>query len=172
MIGEIVIIRPEEEKDYPAVNAVNTAAFETPAEANLVEVLRKEAHPYISLVAEEGEQILGHILFTPMVLPGHEELKIMGLAPVAVVPEHQREGIGSALIHAGMEKCKEMGFGAVIVLGHMGYYPRFGFTPAVRYGIRCEYEVPEEAFMVLELIPGYLKGAEGIIHYHAAFKDV
>jgi putative acetyltransferase len=167
-----MLIRTEEPGDYSKVHTVNAVAFETPAEANLVEVLRKEAHPYISLVAEEGEQILGHILFTPMVLPGHEELKIMGLAPVAVVPEYQREGIGAALIDAGLEKCKEMGFGAVIVLGHMGYYPRFGFTPAVRYGIRCEYEVPEEAFMVLELIPGYLKGAEGIIHYHPAFNDV
>ncbi len=167
-----MFIRPEEPGDYSAVRAVNTAAFETLAEANLVEVLCKEAHPYISIVAEEEKQIVGHILFTPMTLPGHEELKIVGLGPVAVVPEQQRKGIGSALIKAGLARCKELGYGAVIVLGHKGYYPRFGFIPAVRYGIRCEYDVPAEAFMVLELVPGYLKGAEGIIHYHAAFNGV
>ena len=137
-----------------------------------MEVLRREAHPYISLVAEEEKQIVGHILFTPMTLPGHLELKIMGLGPLAVVPEQQRKGIGSALIKAGLARCKELGYGAVIVLGHKGYYPRFGFIPAVCYGIQCEFEVPAEAFMVLEIVPGYLKGAEGIIHYHAAFNGV
>ena len=167
-----MVIRLEEEKDYSAVHAVNSAAFETSSEANLVEVLRKEAHPYVSIVAEEGEKIVGHILFTPMRLPGHEELKIMGLGPVAVLPEEQRKGIGSSLIKAGLARCKELGYGAVIVLGHISYYPRFGFTPSVSYSIRCEFDVPAEAFMVLELIPGYLQGAEGIIHYHAAFKDV
>jgi putative acetyltransferase len=167
-----LIIRPEEPDDFQAVHVVNTAAFERTAEANLVDVLRKEASPYISIVAEEGKQIVGHILFSPVTLSGHEELKLMGLGPVAVVPEQQMKGIGSALIYAGLEKCKEMGFGAVIVLGHKGYYPRFGFIPSVRYGIGCEYDVPPEAFMVLELVPGYLNSAEGIIHYHAAFKDV
>ncbi len=167
-----LLIRSEEPGDYTTIHAVNAAAFESEAEANLVEVLRKEAHPYISIVAEEAEKIVGHIMFTPMTLPGHEELKIMGLAPVAVVPEHQREGIGSALIYAGLARCKELGFGAVIVLGHISYYPRFGFTPSVQYGIECEYDVPAEAFMVMELVPGYLLGAQGTIRYHAAFKDI
>jgi putative acetyltransferase len=172
MIEEILIIRLEEPKDYAAVHAVNSASFETPAEANLVELLRKEVQHYISIVAEENGEVVGHILFSPVTLSGHEELRIIGLGPVAVVPEQQRKGIGSELIKAGLESCKEQGFGAVIVLGHKGYYPRFGFTPSASFGIECEYKVPPEAFMAIELVPGYLHGARGIIHYHPAFKDV
>jgi putative acetyltransferase len=167
-----MIIRREEPKDYPAVRAVNASAFETPAEANLVDVLRREAHPVISLVAEDDGAIVGHIMFSPVSLSGYTNLKIMGLGPMAVVPKHQRKGIGSALVRAGLEKCKELAFGAVIVLGHSGYYPRFGFISSMRYGIRCEYDVPEEVFMLIELEPGYLKDASGIIKYHPAFNDV
>jgi len=167
-----MVIRGEEPKDQVGVHAVNASAFETPAEANLVDMLRKEAHPVISLVAEDNATIVGHIMFSPVSLAGRADLKIMGLGPMAVAPEHQRKGIRFALVKAGVEKCKELGCGAVIVLGHSGYYPRFGFTPSVRYGISCEYEVPQEAFMVLELVPGYLQGAKGIIKYHAAFNDV
>ena len=154
------------------MHAVNASAFETPAEANLVDVLRREAHPVISLVAEDDGAIVGHIMFSPVSLSDLADLKIMGLGPMAVVPKHQRKGIGSALVRAGLEKCKEIAFGAVIVLGHSGYYPRFGFSPSVRYGIRCEYDVPEDVFMVTELQPGYLKNASGIIKYHPAFNDV
>jgi putative acetyltransferase len=167
-----VIIRPEVRGDYPVVYAVNASAFETPAEANLVEVLRVEAHPYISLVAEESGEIVGHILFTPVELSGHTDLRIMGLGPVAVMPEQQKKGIGSALIKAGLKSCKYLGYGAVIVLGHKNYYPRFGFTPSVQYSITSEFDVPPEVFMVVELVPGYLQGAEGIIKFHPAFNDV
>jgi putative acetyltransferase len=167
-----MIIRLEEVEDFQAVRTVNVSAFETPAEANLVEVLRNEAHPYISLVAEQDGGIVGQIMFTPVTLSGHLELKIIGLAPVAVAPEQQGKGIGSALIKAGLEKCKDLGYGAVIVLGHKNYYPRFGFTPSINFGIGCEYDVPPEVFMILELQPGYLQGAKGIIQYHPAFKDV
>ncbi len=96
----------------------------------------------------------------------------MGLGPLSVIPERQGEGIGSALVMAGLEKCKELGYGAVIVLGHPGYYPRFGFMPSVNYGISSEYDVPPEVFMVLELQPGYLQNAPGIIQYHVAFNGV
>jgi putative acetyltransferase len=75
-------------------------------------------------------------------------------------------------VKAGLEKCKGIGYGAVIVLGHAGYYPRFGFVPSVHFGIGCEYEVPQDVFMVMELQPGYLREATGIIKYHAAFNSV
>jgi putative acetyltransferase len=166
-----MLIRKVEPMDYTAVHAVNLSAFETPAEANLVEILRKEAHPVISLVAEDNGAIVGHIMFSPVSLSGHAELKIRGLGPMAVAPEHQRKGIGSALVRAGLEKCNELGFGAVIVLGHAKFYPRFGFTPSVHFGIGCEYEGPQDVFMVMELQPGYLREATGIIIYHAAFND-
>jgi putative acetyltransferase len=165
-------IRAEEERDWAAVQDVNESAFEASAEAHLVTALREQASPVISLVAEDGAAIVGHIMFSPVVLPGHPELKIMGLAPMAVSPEHQRKGIGSALVHAGLERCKQLGCDAVVVLGHHEYYPRFGFSASARFGIGCEYDVPAEVFMLVELQPGSLHGASGKIKYHVAFKDV
>lgn len=163
-----VHIRTEEEQDWADVQAVNESAFERTAEAHLVAALREQAHPVISLVAEHGDAIVGHIMFSPVVLPVRPELRLMGLAPMAVAPEHQRKGIGSALVRVGLEQCKQLDFGAVVVLGHPEYYPRFGFSAAMRLSIGCEYEVPEEAFMVVELQPGYLHGASGKVKYHAA----
>lgn len=167
-----MLIRAENQKDWDPVHALNASAFETPAEANLVDALRQQAQPLISLVAEDNGEILGHIMFSPVSLPGHPELMIVGLAPMAVAPEHQRKGIGSTLVRAGLEQCKNLDFGAVVVLGHPAYYPRFGFSPSTRFGIGCEYDVPEEAFMGLELKPGYLESASGKVKYHAAFSEV
>jgi putative acetyltransferase len=167
-----VLIRGEEQKDWAAVHAVNVSAFEASTEADLVDALREQAHPVVSLVAVEGGTIVGHIMFSPVSFSGHPGLRIMGLAPMAVAPEYQRKGIGSALVRAGLERCKQLGFGAVVVLGHPGYYPRFDFVPSTRFGIKCEYEVPEEVFMVLEVLSGYLRGASGTIKYHVAFSSL
>ena len=167
-----MLIRDEEEKDRAAVHTLNAAAFETPAEADLVEALRVQAHPIVSLVAEHAGAVAGHILFSPVTLSGHTDLVIMSLAPMAVVSSHQRQGIGSALVRAGLERCRALGSGAVVVLGHPAYYPRFGFSPSAHFGIHSEYEVPEEAFMVIELQSGFLRGVSGTIQYHAAFKNV
>ena len=164
-----MLIRIEEERDENAVFAVNAAAFETPLEANLVNTLRQQAQPLISFVAEDAGTIVGHILFSPVLLTGHSDVKIMGLGPMAVAPNHQRKGIGSALVRAGLARCEQLGFGAVVVLGHPEYYPRFGFLTSSRFGIRCEYDVPEEVFMVVELQPGYLYDIAGTIKYHPAF---
>jgi putative acetyltransferase len=95
-------IRAEKEEDWAIIQTVNESAFETPAEASLVVALREQARPVISLVAEDGGAILGHIMFSPVGLPGHSELKIIWLAPMAVSPEHQRQGIGSTLVRAGL----------------------------------------------------------------------
>jgi len=164
-----MLIRAEEEEDRAGVRAVNRAAFDTESEADLVDVLRQRARPVVSLVAEEDGAIVGHIMFSPVSLPGYPELKIMGLAPMAVLPKFQRKGIGSALVRAGLEECLLVGCGAVVVLGHSGYYPRFGFSPSARFSIGCEYDVPEDVFMVLELQPGCLRGVSGKIRYHPAF---
>jgi putative acetyltransferase len=165
-------IRAETDKDKTAVYNINRSAFDTSAEAEFVDKLREQANPIISLVAEEDEIVIGHILFTPVSLINHSELRIMGLAPMAVSPEFQCRGFGSALVQAGLEQCKKKGFGAVVVLGHKRYYPRFGFTPASRVGLSCEYDVPDDVFMYLELQKDYLINVAGKIKYHSAFKSV
>ncbi len=167
-----MLVRAEEENDRAAVHAVNVSAFETPAEANLVNALREQALPVASLVAEDNGTVVGHIMFSPVSLSGHPGLKVMGLAPMAVAPEHQRKGIGSALVRAGLEQCKQLGVVAVVVLGHPEYYPRFGFSPASRFGIDCEYEVPAEVFMAMELQREALSEKAGRVKYHAAFSNV
>ena len=164
-------IRLERPADVAAVHAINKAAFETSAEAVLVDSLRGQAAPIVSLVADHDGSVVGHILFSPVSLTGHGELKIMGLAPMAVVPAQQRRGIGSALVREGLEHCRALGFGAVVVLGHPGFYPRFGFTPASLFGIKSEYDVPDEAFMALEVEAGVLEGQTGTIRYHPAFAN-
>lgn len=168
----MVLIRPETQEDHDAVHAVNLAAFDTPQEAGLVDVLREQARPLVSIVAEEAGAILGHILFSPVSLEGHLDLHLMGLAPMAVSPAHQRSGIGSRLVAAGLEHCGRLSCAAVVVLGHPAFYPRFGFAPASEVGIGCEYDVPPEVFMVLEIQPGALAARSGTIRYHPAFGSV
>jgi putative acetyltransferase len=164
-----LIIRSEQETDHAAVRAVNAAAFDTAAEADLVDALRMQAQPLVSLVAEQEREVVGHILFSPVTLVGHADLRLAGLAPMAVTPVHQRKGIGSALVRAGLDRCRQEGFVAVVVLGHPEYYPRFGFAPATRFGIRSEYAVPDDVFMAMELQAGVLVGKTGLIKYHDAF---
>lgn len=163
-----IAIRDERPGDRDAVFAINAAAFPTEDEARLVDRLRDCAEPLISLVATDGDETVGHILFT------HAELDadalVMGLAPMAVAPERQRQGIGSALVRAGLDRCREIGAGVVIVLGHADYYPRFGFARASTFGVKSEYDVPDEVFMVLELVPGAAAG--GTARYHAAFNEL
>lgn len=165
-------IRKESEEDKEGVRRVNESAFETAAEADLVDALREQAQQIISLVADVEGEIVGHIMFSPVVLTGHPDLKIMGLAPMAVIPDHQRRGIGTELVRAGLEECEMLGFGAVVVLGHPDYYPRFEFITSSHLGIGCEYDVPEEVFMVRELQEGYLRGATGVIKYHDVFSNL
>ena len=165
-------IRTERESDILSVHGVHEAAFPTSSEAYLVDGLRRMVDPLVSLVAEERGKIIGHILFTPVSLDSRPELLIMGLAPMAVLPGHQRAGIGSALVRAGLDQCRLLPAAAVVVLGHPEFYPRFGFLPSTRFGIRSEYDVPEEVFMALELEPGCLDGPPGVIQYHDAFNAV
>ncbi len=151
---------------------MNRAAFGTSAEADLVDLLRRKAGKLVSLVAEVDDTVVGHVLFSPVSLSAHDNLNIMGLGPMAVAPDHQGKGIGSALVREGLEQCKQLGCQAVVVLGHAEYYPRFGFVPAARYAIRSEFDVPEDVFMIAELVAGGLRGASGVVRYDEAFGSV
>lgn len=164
-----MLVRPENGTDVPAIRAVNLAAFDTALEADLVASLRREADPFLSLVAEDDGTVVGHILFSPVTLDGDSRLRIAGLAPMAVIPSRQRRGVGTMLVRHGLERCRQAGFTACVVLGHAGYYPRFGFAPASRFGLRSEYDVPDDVFMAMELVPGALGGRSGLIRYHPAF---
>lgn len=165
-----MIIRPEKTSDAEKVRYVNLQAFETAAEANLVDALRNTSTELISLVAEENGEIIGHILFSPVSIDS--KVKIMGLAPMAVLPAWQGKGVGSRLVNAGLKVCSTAGYVAVVVLGHPAYYPRFGFEPSVNFGIDTEYEVPAEVFMVRELHKDALKNIKGTIKYNRVFKDL
>ena len=166
-----MLIRAERETDRDPVYDVNVSAFARPSEAKLVDALREQAEPVVSLVAEDSGQAVGHIIFSPVSLSGYPDLKVMALGPVAEATEKQRKGIGSELVPAGLDQCRELGVAAVVVLGHPEYYPRFGFSPSSRFGMDSEYEVPEEVFMAMELQPDALSGKSGRIKYHAAFSN-
>ncbi len=167
-----MLIRDETEADQGTVHALHLSAFDTSSEANLVDVLREQATPFFSLVAGDEENVVGHIMFSPVSLSGHTNLKLMGLAPMAVKPEHQRKGVGSALVREGLGQCKRSGVAAVVVLGYPEFYRRFGFVCSSRFDIKSEYDVPEDVFMVVELLSNSLRGKSGMVKYHAAFKDL
>jgi len=147
-----LLIRHETPPDILAMRAANEAAFETGAEAVVVEALRENGKFVLSLVADIEGEVVGHILFTDILMePGGAETRVLGLAPMAVRPEWQGKGIGSALVRRGMEDCRELGYRGIVVLGHPGFNPRFGFAPASRLGISCIYDSLDEAFMALAL---------------------
>ena len=162
-------VRPEEPADALAVRRINQTAFSSALEADIVEAIRKQEKSVVSLVADSNGQVVGHILFSPVSLSGKSKLRLMGLGPMAVLPSHQRKGIGSALVREGLDRCREMACDAVVVLGHPEYYSRFGFVPASRYEISCEYDVPDEVFMLLEFEPRSLEGVAGKVIYNEAF---
>lgn len=163
--------RPEKHGDAGAVYALNQAAFERAAEAELVNRLREDASPVISLVAEDSEEVVGHILFSPVDLSDQPDLVLMGLGPMAVKPERQGRGIGSELVLQGLGSCERLGCQAVFVLGHPAFYRRFGFMPASKFGITSEYEDAGDAFMAREIERGSLEGRSGTVRYHSAFAD-
>ena len=159
-------IRREQPGDAAAIDGLMTAAFGQPDEAQIVDAIRKAGRPAISLVAVDGADVVGHILFTPVQFePPRSGIELMGLAPMAVTPDRQRRGIGSALVRDGLRQCARAGNGAVVVVGHPEFYPRFGFRPGSSFGVRCEYPVADDVFMVVELVPGALEGFSGLVRY-------
>ncbi|MDI7260493.1 MAG: N-acetyltransferase [Thermodesulfobacteriota bacterium] len=169
----MVTIRKEKLGDEQQIRTVIERAFGRIEEADIVDKLRQSCPNSILLVAVSNDQIVGHILFTPVTIQAKERIIIgMGLGPMAVIPELQRQGIGSQLVKAGLELVEETKYPFVIVLGHPEYYPHFGFVPASRYSIRSEYEnVPDEAFMILVLDKEVLKGISGVAKYRHEFTE-
>lgn len=165
-------VRAEVPGDAAAIRRANELAFETPAEARLVDLLRERGKLLVSLVAVEAGGVVGHIAFSRARLASRPASYGVGLGPMAVVPARQRAGIGSELVRAGVRECAAAGATFAVVLGHPDYYPRFGFVPASRFSLTCRWPVPEGVFMVMELTPGALAGAGGAVSYEPEFDDV
>jgi putative acetyltransferase len=163
-------IRPETEADRAAVRRVNESAFGGRLEADLVDALRGNgAVPELCLVAEEGDELVGHICFSEATLDsGHA---VLALAPMAVAPARQRSGIGSGLMLAGLEHARTTASALVVVVGHPEYYPRFGFERASALGLDYPGELPDEAWMALRL-PGYDPAARGLVAYAPPFAEL
>ena len=167
----MIEIRTEEPKDQDSVHRLNLAAFENGSEAAVVDKLRVSCEGYLSFVAVEDGTVVGHILFTSATVDGCGVVG-MGLAPMSVLPSHQRKGIGSQLVRHGLQYLHQSGCPFVIVLGHPGYYPRFGFELASKYRLLSQWEgVPDEAFMALVFDGSTLPKAGGIARYRDEFDD-
>ena len=166
-------VRPARPGDSTAILAIHRDAFETDTEANLVEALLADGDAVISLVAVENSVVVGHALLSRLHIEGEAgEVEVLGLAPLAVRPQAQNRGIGSALVEASVVAAADAGWRAIVVLGHPDFYPRFGFTPAMPRGILPPWpEVPADAWMVAELAEGSLIGASGTVAYPRAFDD-
>jgi putative acetyltransferase len=160
------VIRPEQPGDAAAIHSVHIESFPTPAEARLVDLLRAADSLLVSLVAEVDDIIVGHVAFSAVTAatgkPG------AGLAPIAVAGPYRGRGIAAELVRAGLDACRAAGIGWAVVLGDPAYYSRFGFRPAVEFGLSSEYGAGS-AFQALELIPGALPVGARLVRYAAAF---
>lgn len=168
-----LLIRAETPADAAGVRRVNEQAFGRREEADLVERLHARGKVLVALVAEQDGAIVGHILFSPVTIEGAARVcTALALAPMAVLPSHQHRGIGRRLVEEGIMACKERGHARIVVVGHPQYYPWFGFGPASRYGLRCEYNAPDEAFMALALDPEAFRDCAGLVKFAPEFADV
>lgn len=166
-------IRKEEKKDYNQVYEINRLAFKQENESKLIEKIRKGENfiPELSLVADKNNEIVGHILFSKIKIIGVSTFESLALAPMAVIPQLQKQGIGGKLIKTGLEKAKKLGFNSVIVLGYKDFYPKFGFQKASKWSIKCPFNVPDEAFMAIELTHKALENKGGIVKYPEEFME-
>ncbi|GHD60263.1 GNAT family N-acetyltransferase [Jeongeupia chitinilytica] len=163
-----MLIRPATVADAHAIRELVTAAFGQPGEAGLVDALRDAGRASVELVAQADDLIVGHVLFSSVSVEGVAG-DVAGLAPLAVAADWRRQGVGRALIEAGLTELRKQGAAAVVVLGDPAYYGRFGCVPASRFGLSCEYEVPAEYFMALELWPDALAFGAGVVRYAPEF---
>ncbi len=167
----MVEIRLEQPKDLDEIRSLNNKAFGQPEEGRIVEKLRKSCIGILSLVAISNNKIVGHIMFSPVTIETQEGgIEGMGLAPMAVLPELQNQGIGSNLVKEGLRIIRNTSCPFVIVLGHEKYYPRFGFQRASKYGLKSQWEgIPDEAFMAIIFDDSVMKGVSGIVRYRDEF---
>jgi len=165
----LIEIREERPEDVAAIRDVNNWAFGQDQESNIVDALRSNGTASLSLVAIVDGRIVGHIMYSPVFVG---EVKGVGLGPMAVVPEHQRQGIGSQLIQTGNRALDDAGCPFIVVVGHPGYYPRFGFKPGSTYAITCEWDVPDDVFMVLVLDHAKMQGVSGRATYGPEFSTI
>jgi predicted N-acetyltransferase YhbS len=167
-------IRTENENDYKAVYDLHFIAFGSREdESKLVERIRQSEGfvPDMSIIAELDNEIIGHVLISKAkVVDNDRHHNVMVLAPVAVKPEFQKQGVGTKLINEGLQRNKDRGIGVILLIGHPSYYPRLGFKPARAYGLELKlFNVPDEVFMVCELIEGTLSDIKGELIYPKAF---
>ena len=168
----MITIRQEQPQDLKTIREVNRRAFGQTQEADLVDKLRQNCHELLSLVALRQNEVVGHILFTPVTIESAARtVRGMGLAPMAVLPEYQRQGIASKLVRSGIEQLKKRQCPFIIVLGHAEYYPKFDFEPASRYGIRSEWQVEDGVFMILLLNESEMQGISGVARYSPEFAE-
>ncbi|MEN6368789.1 MAG: N-acetyltransferase [Thermotogota bacterium] len=168
----MTVVRAELSGDIAAVRRVNDRAFGRAAEGAVVDQLRDACPDAVSLVADEDGEILGHVFFSPVLVTrdGGVVREGMGLGPLAVAPERQRQGIGSALVRAGVDILRDRGCPFVLVIGHPSYYPRFGFTLASGRGLVPQWDgIPDEAFRVLVLDERAMAGVTGVASYRSEF---
>ena len=168
-MSEHSLIRPESNDDQQAIWRVNQSAFGVDDEANLIDHLRDGGFVDVSLVAEVNGKIVGHILFSRVsILADTGPINATSLAPMAVLPSHQRQGIGTKLVEAGLEVCRERGHKIVVVLGHPEFYPRFGFSTELAQRLESPFG-GGKAWMAKELEAGALDGIAGSVRYPPPF---
>ena len=167
---DFIEIREERPDDIAAVRELNRRAFGQDQEGNIVDALMANGAALLSLVATLNDRVVGHIMYSPVSIDG--KVRGAALGPMAVIPERQRQGIGSKLIEAGNQKLKDAGCPFIIVVGHADYYPRFGFRPASEHGIKCEWDVPDDVFMLLVLDQAKMEGVSGLAKYRHEFSSI
>ena len=165
----MIEVRQERAKDIEAIRDVNKRAFGQDHEGNIVDALRSNGAALLSLVATLDDRVVGHIMYSPATIG---DVTGAALGPMSVLPEHQRQGIGSQLVSAGTQKLKASGCPFIIVLGHPNFYPRFGFRRASSLAVKCEWDVPDEVVMLLLLDESKMQGASGLVKYRHEFMSI
>ncbi len=169
----MITIRVENKDDLITIKEINNKAFGQPEEGNIIDKIRASGSQILSLVAEIDQKIVGHIFYSEAEIEHDNERIIgMGLAPMAVLPEYQKQGVGKKLINESISILKKKPIAFIIVLGHEDYYPKFGFDKASKYGISCQWDgVPDEAFMIMILDKEKMENVHGVARYRDEWNE-